>query len=46
MLLERDNSVTVRNRNTQCLTIELNKVFIGTCPDIMKDVFPLSTSSN
>ena len=30
----------------QCLAIELGKVFNGICPDIMKDVFPLSTSSN
>ena len=45
-LLERDNSVSVHNRNIQCLDIELYKVFSGICPDIMKDVFPLSTSSN
>ena len=44
-LLERDNSVSVYNRNIQCLAIELYKVFNGICPDIMKDVFPLSTSS-
>ena len=45
-LLERDNSVSVHNRNIQCLAIELYKVFNGICPNIMKDVFPLSTSSN
>ena len=45
-LLERDNSVSVHNRNIQCLAIELYKVFNDICPDIMKDVFPLSTSSN
>ena len=45
-LLERDNSVSVHNRNIQCLAIELYKVLNGICPDIMKDVFPLSTSSN
>ena len=44
-LLERDNSVSVYNRNIQCLAIEY-KVFNGICPDIMKDVFPISTSSN
>ena len=46
-LLERDNSVSVHNRNIHiCLAIELYKVFSGICPDIMEDVFPLSTSSN
>ena len=45
-LLERDNSVSVHNRNIQCLAIELYKVFNEICPDIMKDVFLLSTSSN
>ena len=45
-LLERDNSVSVRNRNIQCLTIKRDKVFNGIYLDIMKDVFPLSTSSN
>ena len=45
-LLERYNSVSVHNRNIQCLAVELYKVFKGICPDIMKDVFPLSPSSN
>ena len=45
-LLERDNSILVHNRNIQCLAIELYKVFNGTCPDIIKDVFPLCISSN
>ena len=45
-LLERDNSVSVHNRNTQCLATELYKVFNGICPDIIKDIFPQSTSSN
>ena len=45
-LLERYNSVSVHNRNIQCLAVELCKVFNGICPDIMKDVFPLSPSSN
>ena len=31
-LVERDNSVSVRNRNIQCLAIELFKVFNGMCP--------------
>ena len=30
----------------QSLSIELFKIFNGICPDIMKDVFPLITSSN
>ena len=41
-LLERDNSASVHNRNIQCLAIELYKVFNDICPDIMKDVFPLT----
>ena len=45
-LLETDNSVSVHNRNIQCLAIELCKVFNGIYPDIMKDVFHVSTSSN
>ena len=45
-LLERGNSVSVRKRNIQCLAIELYKVFNDICPDIMKNVFPLSASSN
>ena len=45
-LLERENSVSVHNRNIHCLAIELYKVFNSICPDIMKDVFPLSTTSN
>ena len=38
-LLERDNSL--HNRNVQCPAIELYM-----CPDIMKGVFSLNTSSN
>ena len=45
-LLERGNSVSVHKRNIQCLAIELYKVFNDICPDIMKNVFPLSASSN
>ena len=45
-LLERDNTVSVHNRNIQCLAIELYKVLNGICPDVMKDVFLLSRSSN
>ena len=45
-LLENDNSVSVHKRNIQCLAIKLYTVFNGICPDVMKDVFTLSTSSN
>ena len=45
-LLERDNSVSVHNRNIQCLAIELYKVFSAIYPGIVKDVFPLNTSSS
>ena len=44
-LLERDNSVSVHNRNIQFLAIELYKVFNDICPDIMKEVFPLTIFS-
>ena len=46
VLLERDNFVSVHSRNIQFLAIDIYKVFNDICPDIMKDVFPLSTSSN
>ena len=45
-LLERDNSVSVHKRSIQCLAIELYRTFNDICPDIMKDVFHLNTSSN
>ena len=45
-LLKRDNSTSVHNRNIQCLAIELYKAFSGISPDIMQNVFFLSTSSN
>ena len=45
-LLESDNSVSIHIRNLQALAIELYKVVNGLSPDIMKDVFPLNTSSN
>ena len=45
-LLDLDNSVSIHHKNLQCLAIELYKIFNGISPDIMKDVFPLNTSSN
>ena len=45
-LLDLDNSVSIHHKNLQCLAIELYKIFNGVSPDIMKDVFPLNTSSN
>ena len=44
-LLELENCVLTRNWNLKCLAIELFKIFNGISPDIMKDIFPLSTSS-
>ena len=44
-LLELDNSVSIHYKNLQCLAIELYKIFNGISPDIMKNVFPLNTSS-
>ena len=45
-LLERYNSVSVHNGNIQRLAFELYYLFNSICPDIMKDVYPLRTSSN
>ena len=43
--LELDNSVSIYHRNLQCLAIELYTMFNGISPDIMKNIFPLNTSS-
>ena len=40
-----DNSISLHQRNLQCLAIELYKTFNDISPDIMKDIFPLNTSS-
>ena len=40
-LLEKDNSVTVHQKNTQVLVTEIFKVKNNLGPDIMKDVFEL-----
>ena len=40
-----DNSVSFHHRNLHCFTTELYKKFKNTSPDIMKDIFPLNTSS-
>ena len=45
-LLERYNSVSVHNGNIERLAFELYYLFNSICPDIMKDVYPLRTSSN
>ena len=45
-LLDLDDSVSIHHKNLQRLAIELYKIFNGISPDIMKDVFPLNTSSN
>ena len=44
-LLEYDNSVWIHHSYLQCLAIELCQVFNGISPAIMKNVFPLNTSS-
>ena len=43
-LLDKDNSFTIHERNTQALGIELYKVVNGLSPDIMKEVFPIKES--
>ena len=40
-LLEKDNSVTVHERNIQTLAIELYKVLNGLSPKIMNDIFSI-----
>ena len=45
-LLEKDNTVSVHQRNLQFLATELYKVLNGLSPDLMKDVFPLNDDSS
>ena len=40
-LLEKDNSVTVHERNIQTLAIEVFKVLNGLSPKIMNEIFPI-----
>ena len=44
-LLEKDNTVSVYQRNLQFLATELYTVLNGLSPDLMKDVFPLNDDS-
>ena len=44
-LLEKDNTVSVHQRNLQFLAAELYKVLNGLSPDLMKNVFPLNDDS-
>ena len=44
-LLEKDNTVSVHQRNLQFLAIESYKVANGISPDLMKEVFPLNDDS-
>ena len=43
-LLELDNSVSIHQRNLQCLDTDLHMIFNGISPDIMKDIFQLKTT--
>ena len=43
ILLNKDRSVTVHDKNIQILAIELFKVIKGSSPEIMKEIFPLKT---
>ena len=45
-LLEKDNFVSVHQRNLQFLATELYKILNGLSPDLMKDVFPLNDDSD
>ena len=44
-LLELHNSISIHHPNLQGLAIGLYKTFSDICLDIMKDIFPLNTSS-
>ena len=44
MLLDRDKSFTVHERNIQTLAIEIFKVVNGLSPKIMNSVFPIKTN--
>ena len=44
-LLNKDNSVSIRHRNLQCLAIEMFKVHLGEAPQILQEVFPLTEPS-
>ena len=44
-LLRRDNTVTVHQRNLQVLATELYKVKMGLAPQLVKEIFPLSTQA-
>ena len=45
-LLKFDKSVTIHQRNTQKLALEMFKVLNSSSPEIMKEVFPLNTCNN
>ena len=44
-LIEKDNIVSVHQRNLQFLAIELYKVVNGISPDLMEEVFPFNDDS-
>ena len=44
-LLEKDNTVSVHQRNLRFLATELYEVLNGLSPDLMKDVFPFNDDS-
>ena len=39
MLLEKDSSVSIHNRNIQCLTSEMYKVSNGLSPTVVSNIF-------
>jgi len=44
-LLNKDNSVSIHNRNLRALAIELFKVYTKQGPDILQDVFPINNEA-
>ena len=45
-LLNLDNSVSIHHRNLQVLATVMFKVYIGSAPDVLHEVFPLKPLSN
>ena len=46
LLLEKDKSFSIHERNLQKLAVEMYKVKHGLCPDVMKDLFTLKSCGN
>ena len=45
-LLEKDNSVSIHNKNLQALAIEMYKIHTKTSPEIMQEIFLVKEKGN